>query len=218
MIQISSALRLAGLAEPARAWLDRAKILTPDNILLVAAEAEFFLSAGDFEKAAALVAPQGLGERRAAHDVLYGEILLAQGNREAARDAFSAAMTRSQNNPEGAFRLATLSLKKAEADDHSLVVSLREARLQGDEWPSASVEAAYIFAAADDAEGAARLLQEAYLLGYRDADRLRHSPFFANIRETPAYEAVLKAMAEDASVQRGLIVNDARLRSFLETP
>lgn len=219
-LQIASDLYLAGLDEAARHWLARAKTLTPDNLLLRDVETEFLLSAGDFERAAKAAAPKSNGDRRAVLDILYGEALFALGRRDEAAAAFKAAMDRSGEEAQGRYESAALKLMRerssASLAAHPLIAELGERRQSGDEWPESSVKGAYLFAAAGDAAGAAALLKEARELGYRNERRLRRSPFFSSVRDSPEVAGVLAAIEEDAAVQRSLIENDARLAPILK--
>lgn len=220
-LQIASDLYLAGLDEAARRWLARAKTLTPDNLLLADVETEFLLTSGDFERAVKAAAPKPNRDRRAGLDVLYGEALFGLGRRDEAAAAFEAAMDRSGEEGQGRYESAALKLMRdgssASVAAHPLIAELRDMRQSGDEWPEASVEGAYLFAAARDAAGAAALLQEARKLGYRNTRRLRHSPFFASVRDSTEFVDVLAAIEEDAVVQRSLIENDPRLAQILDS-
>ena len=86
-----------------------------------------------------------------------------------------------------------------------------------------SVVAAYLLASTDDEAGAIALLRDAFVRGYRDPGRLRHSPFFANLRDTaPAFEALMTEIdGRNGAAKRALILNDPRLETIspgLEPP
>ena len=218
-LQIASALFHAGLDEDAQAWLSKAETLTPDNLLLKDIQAEYFLTKGDFDSAAEIAAPGSNMDRRAALDVRYGEAMLALNRNDEARAAFRAAMERDQNDATGAFELAALEFLLGEAhhapSEHPLVLALQQNRTQGDEWPALSVHSASIFAGAGDGDGAVAALREAFALGYRNARRLGHSPFFTNLRDLPEFAALTAEMEREAAAQRALILNDARLAPFV---
>ena len=217
-IQIASTLRLAGLDDAAQTWLSRAQTLTPNNILLAYTKTEFLLAQQNYDDAAA-TSRESASQGRASLKALYGEALLALGNAGDAQAAFDRALALDNNNINGAFEKAALEIftsdKHAAIDDHPLIVGLRATREAGDQWPSMSVGGAYLYAAADDADGAASLLREAQRWGYRDARRLRASPFFSNIQNRPAFQSVLADIENDVDVQRSLIENDQRLEQML---
>ena len=220
-LQVASVLHLAGLDKSAAAWLDRAQTLTPDNLLLKDTQAALLLAAGEFEEALTLSTPAGEGDRRAALDIVHGEALFALGKPEEARAAFLRAREQDDNGFTGSFELAALDIVEgvdgAPENARALLETLREARAQGDEWPQMSVVAAYLLASSNQGAEALALLRDAFVRGYRDPGRLRHSPFLANIHGTPAFEALLTEIEAETARQRTLILNDPRLKRFHQT-
>jgi len=219
-IQIALALYLAGLDDAAYAWLDRARTLTPDNLLLDDLRMEILLSAGEFEKVLDIAAPSNNNARRAVYDIAHGEALLALGRTGEARSAFENAAAKTKDSEaDSVAEFVALDIvqhgTKEPIERHPLIVSPYK---ENDEWPFAYVRGAYLYAAAGDSKATVELLEQARQLGYRNTKRLRRSPFFSSISDDAAFQALLAKMDADAAIQRELIENDLRLAAILGAP
>ncbi len=218
-LQIASALHLAGFDEAANRWLNRAETLTPDTVFLNDLKMSFHLSKGDFVEAKRTVLSL-TKSRSASLERLYGEALMGMGENEEALAAFSRAIALDENEMEGAFQQAALEILQSQDPQiitpHPLIDRFIHEREAGDQWPHLPLSAAYIYAARGEVGLAITHISEAYQLGYRDYNRLKHSPFLKPLQAEPAFEDLLDVMKKDVEIQNALIKNDERLIDLLE--
>ena len=110
-----------GFDNAAHAWLERAKTLTPDNLLLDDLQMEILLSNGAFEEVLEITAPDSGASQRAVYNTAYGEAFLALGRTNDARDAFENAIAKTEDaEADGAYELSRaekLLSTKSKRDD-----------------------------------------------------------------------------------------------------
>ena len=200
-IQIASNLDLLGYTSAAESRYRRSFQLYPDNVFSNLAWPSFLMRHGrSAEAQAALDEAMARGTDHAMLHLLAAELAWARGDRDT---AWREASRASELRPQGSFANTVLwSMSKVQPPETLLrgrAESLRGGLRDGSD-PFDGIDAALLLAMLDDREAATAALSDAVAAGYRDAAWLRATPLFANLRQSPRFDAVIAAI--DAAVAR----------------
>ncbi len=107
-------------------------------------------------------------------------------------------------------RLNTLGNKPASAELLARSAALQAGLAQGND-PFDGIEAALLADLAGDRHTALAALKAAVAAGYRNADYLRASPLFAELRKDSGFAATLQTMATAVATDRARIIASGQL-------
>lgn len=209
-VQIAHVLDLIG-HPAAEAWSARARLLNPNQVVVMAEAARSALRAGLPAAALDILAGASGRERRSPRLLhLEGRAQLLLGNIEAAKSKFAAA------GEAAAPDLAALLAREADRTPaETQVAELEASMLQGDSWPGTRVALAELHAALGDEEQAVRELSAAVDLGWRDTGSLVRSPFLEDLMRSRAGASIRLRIERELAVQRALVDAAPELENFL---
>ncbi|SEO32895.1 DNA-binding winged helix-turn-helix (wHTH) domain-containing protein [Luteibacter sp. UNC138MFCol5.1] len=202
-VQVAREYELLGFTAQAETHYRHVFDLSPDNVFGNIAWPAFLFAQGRLDDARTAVAEsRARGTARAELAQLDGELALSRGDRAGAAHAFAEAKAL---RPDASLP-ATLAALHGEAPVdpawlRERIAGLRTA-LHDDPWPSSRLELALLLQAAGDTEGAVAALSDAVERGWRDAAYLRVSPLFASLRQAPAFNDVVDAIARRVAAER----------------
>lgn len=206
-VQVARELELLGFTDAAARRHARNFQLYPDNVFSNIAWPRALMNMGEQEKAWQAL-DQAL-ERGTPHPQLLrlrGELLLMDGDRQGAAEAFEQGRLLRPLQSMGK-TLAGLQQGSGTPSPEWIAARLREVTAQAyDGWSDAALERALLHQAQGDAEEAIADLHRAVDAGFRDAAWLRVTPLFAPLRQAAGWERLLARIDADAAAQRAQVL------------
>jgi DNA-binding winged helix-turn-helix (wHTH) protein/tetratricopeptide (TPR) repeat protein len=209
-VQIARVLDLVG-HPAAEAWSARARLLNPNQVVVIAETARAALRAGRPAAALEILAEASGAERwspRLLH--LEGRAALTLGDTATAKAKLAAA------GDSAAPELAALAALEGDRSfAEAQVTELERSMLDGDSWPGTRVALAELHAALGDEQEALRQLSAAVDLGWRDTGNLEHSPFLQAVMMAQPGVVLRLRIERELAVQRMLIETAPELAGLL---
>ncbi|ASR43144.1 transcriptional regulator [Xanthomonas citri pv. mangiferaeindicae] len=213
-LQIAADLDLLGYADAAEGRYRRSFQLYPDNVFSNLAWPSFLHRHGrEVEAQAALDEALSRGTDHAGLQLLAAELALQRGDLDGARHAAQRARAL---KPHASLPATVAWIVGAEPRPAAPALRARSAALRtglaagGDSLDG--LDAALLASMAGDRAAALEALGAAVTAGHRDADYLRVSPLFADLRGEPGFAAVL------ARINAGIGQERARVRAAGRLP
>ena len=198
-LQIARVLHLLGEDQRANAFAARARLLNPDNPVVLAGLAQSAIARGDVSGAATLLNAVHEREQRGQVARLRGRMALANGDRAQAAVWFERAGERG--------RFERFALDATEPDGFDLVIG---------DWPESHVRAAEIAASRGDYELALTRLSTAIRLGWRDEALLDASPFLQEVMALEAASPLRARIQQHIAAQADRLNRDESLTEALD--
>lgn len=206
-VQVARELELLGFTDAAARRHARNFQLYPDNVFSNIAWPRALMNMGEQEKARqALDQALARGTPHPQLLRLQGELLLMQGDPQAAAKAFERGH---QLRPQQSLgrTLSALQQGGGKPPTEWVAARLREVTTQADDgWSDAAVERALLHQAQGDAGTAIAELHRAVDAGFRDAAWLRVTPLLAPLRQAPGWERLLARIDADVAEQRAQVL------------
>lgn len=206
------ALSLDLLDHPAAAlWRKRAQLVGPDQVVVLAENAEAHLRNGTPRAIEMLLGRLENGKNVSPRLIrLMGRAAVAQGDVARARSLFEKAGKWADMELAALAAInGDLSAAKAEID------ILEQAMLQGDSWPEMRIQAAELSALLGLHGDALEFVSRAIDLGWRDLELLRQSPYLGQIRESPEWSALERRIEQLLEIQSDLVTQSDVLQLVL---
>jgi len=200
-IQIASNLDLLGFTAAAESRYRSSFQLYPDNVFSNVAWPSFLMRHGRAAEAqAALDEAMSRGTDYTGLHLLAAELAMSRGDRDVARrEAARAVALRPQGSFGNTVKWALSEVEPPAMTLRAQAEALRAGLREGSD-PIDGIDAALLLETAGDRDAAIAALSDAVAMGYRDAAYLRASPLFADLRESPRFDAVVVAI--DAAIAR----------------
>jgi protein kinase/serine/threonine-protein kinase len=223
-VQIGQTLALLGFDEAAAVWFERAAELRPDNVFAPGAYARMRLSQGRLREADEIAARAiQRGIHRSELPTIRGTVALMEGDEPRAKAFFTNAAEINPDDVRPRTRLLLLArrqpgsaaaLEKRYRDE---VLSIRQGRTAGDEWPDGAIDEMLLEAGFGHEDEALQALDTAISLGYRDDDWLLLDPMLAPLRSNPEFQLRLEKIRRLVNAERQRVVGAAWVpKEFLE--
>lgn len=205
-VQIARELALLGFTEAAARRHAHNFQLYPDNVFANIAWPHSLLAMGEPGRAQqALDQALARGTPHPQLLRLQGEMLLMQGDRQGAADAFERSRAL---RPQQSMGQTLAGLYGGEAATPAwLAARLQVLKGQADDgWSDTALERALLLQAQGDDAAALAALHHAVTAGFRDAAWLRATPLFAPLRGTAGWQALLDRIDADVAAQRAVVL------------
>ncbi len=215
-VQVARELELLGFTEAAARRHERSFQLYPDNVFANIAWPHSLLARGEPGRARqALDLALGRGTPHPQLLRLQGELLLLQGDRAGAAQAFEHSRQLRPQQSMGQTLAGLHGTGPVTPDwiDGRLRGLSAEA---GDGWADTALERALLHQAQGNAEAALADLHRAVDAGFRDAGWLRATPLFAGLRGTAGWPRLLARIDADVATQRARVLAAAWRPSDLD--
>ncbi|HEV8579551.1 MAG TPA: winged helix-turn-helix domain-containing protein [Thermoanaerobaculia bacterium] len=214
-LQIAQTLALLGFDEAAEVWFERALELRPDNVFASASYAQMRLSRGRIQEADAIAARAiERGTRRPELPTIRGLVALMKGDEQRAKAFFTDALKIDPDSLRPRTRLLLLARRQPggsadaalEQRYREMVLSIRQGRNEGDEWPDGAIDEMLLEAGFGHEEAALEALDIAINLGYRDDDWLLLDPMLADLRGNPEVTPRIEKIRRLVNAERQRVV------------
>lgn len=209
-VQIAMTLALLDFDKAAEVWFERAVELRPDNVLAAASYAQMRLSQGRVREADEIAARAlQRGIRRPELPAIRGTVALMQGDEPKAEAFFKSALSIDPQFLRARTRLLLLARRQPGGAGAVLerryrheILSLRQSRTAGDEWPDGAIDEMLLEAGFGDEDAALRALDAAIGLGWRDDDWLLLDPMLAGLRANPEFKLRIETIRRLVASER----------------
>lgn len=214
-LQLASNLELLGYPQAAEARYRRSFELYPDNVFSNIAWPRFLIRQNRLSQAqAALEEALQRGTDHVDLHVLSAELALLRGDRQAARAACAEAVALRPQASYPATLAALLSDKPDVARLRERAQAMSQELDTGAGYPADWLEVALMREATGERALALAAVQRAVDAGYRDTATLQGSPWFAGMRDDPAFARALDTI-QNALVKERARVPPAVIRQLL---
>ena len=215
--QIALALGLVGLRDASDEWLERAKLLRPENVFLNQYMAREFIKNGNLDEALDTLSKKS--HQNSESYVLRALALYLEGQEVEALQAINSAFEVAKENDRACYECLAIYVQQGQTgymqDIQKLLADAKTAIESGDEWPDYRIKLAYILLATGDKKEAMKSINKAYALGYRDWNWLETTPLFADLQNSTEFQKIIDLMKSDTANEKFKINSDTVLSNLL---